>query len=114
MKDRRGFTLIELIAVVAIMIIIGTIAISSISSAIERNKKKQDDTKKSVIVSTAENFYFTHRNTLARSGCIKVDDLVSSGALSSEEAKNANDEIFSGGVKYENGKNFQYVDICNQ
>ena len=55
--NSKGFTLIELLAVIAILIIISTIAISSISSAVERNKVKQNDAKKAVIVSYAKLYY---------------------------------------------------------
>ena len=45
MKDNKGFTLIELLAVVVILLAISVVAVSSISSAIERNKAKQNATK---------------------------------------------------------------------
>ena len=47
--NKKGFTLIELLAVVVILLAITVIAVSSISAAIERNKVKQNDTKKEVI-----------------------------------------------------------------
>ena len=40
--NKKGFTLIELLAVIVLMLAISTIAITSISAAIERNKTKQD------------------------------------------------------------------------
>ena len=40
--NKKGFTLIELLATVVIMLAISVIAVSSISSAIDRNKAKQD------------------------------------------------------------------------
>ena len=39
--NKKGFTLIELLAVVVIMLAISVMAVSSISAAVERNKKKQ-------------------------------------------------------------------------
>lgn len=106
--NRKGFTLIELLAAVVIMLAISVIAVSSISSAIDRNKAKQDDAKKEVIISEAKLYYNTHRNTLGTSGCILVSDL----DLSENEKKDSNGNIFNGGVRY-NNDTFEYVNSCN-
>ena len=107
--NRKGFTLIELLAVVVILLAISVMAISSISAAIERNKNKQDNAKKEVIVSYAKLYYEDHKNSLGLSGCIPVVSL----GLSNEEMTDANGEIFPGGVKYTSGSNFEYVDSCS-
>ena len=73
--NKKGFTLIELLAVVVILLAISVVAISSISAAIERNKKKHDCAKKDVIVSYAKSYYQLHNNTLGSSGCIELNKL---------------------------------------
>ena len=55
--NKKGFTLIELLAVVVILLAISVMAISSINAAVERNKAKQDNAKKEVIVSYAKIYY---------------------------------------------------------
>ena len=113
-KNNKGFTLIELLAVVVILLAISVIAISSISAAMERNKAKQDDAKKQVIVSYAELYYQEHRNEIAQAGklnegCISLSVL----GLSESEATDANDNIFTGGVRYSsNGTVFEYDENC--
>lgn len=106
--NKKGFTLIELLAVVVILLAITVMAVSSISAAIERNKAKQNDTKKEVIVSYAKLYYEEHKNTLSSSGCISVSSL----NLSENEITDADGEIFTGGVRYTDGNNFEYVDSC--
>lgn len=106
--NKKGFTLVELLAVVVILLAITVMAISSIGAAIERNKVKQDDTKKEVIVSYAKLYYGEHKNSLSLSGCIKINVL----NLSENEITNANGDKFTGGVAYTNGTNFHYVDVC--
>ena len=105
-KDKKGFTLIELLAVIVLLLAISTMAISSISAAIERNKAKQNNTKKSIIESYAELYYEQHRNTLRNSGCIDIDLL----SLTEDEKKDADGKEFTGSVKYTNGNNFTYQD----
>ncbi len=102
--NKKGFTLIELLAVVVILLAISVMAISSISAAIERNKEKQNETKKAVIVSYAELYYNEHKNTMSNNGCIAVKDL----DLTENERKDANGEDFNGYIKYTNGKDFTY------
>ena len=107
-RNKNGFTLIELLAVVVILLAISVMAISSISAAIERNKAKQNDTKKEVIVSYARLYYDAHKNSLGKNGCITLDKL----DLDESEIQDSNGNTFTGGVKYTNGINFEYVDVC--
>ena len=106
--NNKGFTLIELLAVVVILLAVSVVAVSSISAAIERNKAKQNATKKEVIVSYAKIYYDERKNKLNPSGCILVADL----PLSESEMTDADGEVFTGGVSYQYGNNFQYVETC--
>ena len=106
--NNKGFTLIELLAVVVILLAISVVAVSSISAAIERNKAKQDNTKKAVIVSYAKIYYDEHRNTMEPSGCIDLANL----PLSESEMLDSNGDPFEGKVAYQNGSNFEYKDTC--
>ena len=108
--NKKGFTLIELLAVVVILLAISVIAVSSISAAIERNKEKQNNAKKEVIVSYAKLYYDEHKNSLGASGCITLDKL----GLSDSESVDANGDDFTGAVKYTgSGKTFEYVNSCS-
>lgn len=107
--NKKGFTLIELLAVVVILLAISVIAVTSINAAIERNKEKQNDAKKEIIVSYAKLYYEEHKNSLGYDGCISLDNL----DLSDSEMKDADGNYFTGGVSYTDGMKFQYVDTCS-
>ena len=113
--NKKGFTLVEMLAVVVILLAISVIAVSSISASIERNKAKQNAAKKEVIVSYGKLYYQKNKNRLydkngGNSGCIPVSDL----DLSEDEKAGIDGESFSGGgVKYTDGKNFEYVYSCS-
>lgn len=94
--DKKGFTLVELLAVVVILLAISVIAISSISAAIERNKEKQNNAKIDVIISYARLYYESHKNT-ENDGCIELGDL----DLSDSESVDADGEFFQGVIRYE-------------
>ena len=106
--NRKGVTLVELLAVVVILLAITVMAVASISAAIERNKVKQDNAKKEVIVSYAQLYYQEHRNSLGTSGCISVASL----PLSDSEITDSNGDTFTGGVRYTDGADFTYVESC--
>lgn len=113
--NKKGFTLIELLAVVVILLAISVIAIPSISSAIERNKAKQNNTKKEIIVSYAKLYYEEHKNSFVNpSGSIGLGEL----KLSDTERVDANGNAFVGVVCYyteTSGVKFKYEDDgdCN-
>ena len=109
-KNNKGFTLIELLAVVVILLAISVMAISSISAAIERNKAKQNDTKKKIIVSYAKLYYEEHKNSI-NNNCINVQTLIDKEILNIDEAIDKVDEknnTAGGSVKIGNGNVFTY------
>lgn len=110
--NKKGFTLVELLAVVVILLAISTVAISSISAAIERNKKKQDNAKVEVILNYAKLYYQSHKNTLTKKygenrACIELGQLKD---LSSEEKQYVSGDSIVGVIVYDkkNKKN-EYI-----
>lgn len=107
-NNKKGFTLVELLAVVVILLAISVIAISSISAAIERNKAKQNAAKYDVIESYGRIYFQTHRNSIIFSpdgtGCIDISLL----DLSDAEELDADGKLINGSVRVYNGKEFTY------
>ena len=83
--NNKGFTLVELLAVIAILIIIMMIALPNISSSIERTKSKQDAAVIKVI-KTAGNLYVSdHKNNITETYCLNVSTLISEDYLDQED-----------------------------
>ena len=106
--NKKGFILIELLAVVVILLAISVIAVSSISAAIERNKVKQNAAKQEVLISYAKLYYDQYKNTLSNNGYIKLNKLVDAGLATEEELYDVDGNLFSGCINYNLG-NFKYV-----
>ena len=104
--NRKGFTLVELLAVLVIMIAISAIAIPSISAALERSKNSQDKQKIKLLESAAEVYVSEHKNSISAS-CVSVNTLLNGGYIDEDNTKDANGDMFSGGVKIEDS-NFTY------
>lgn len=109
--NKKGFTLVELLAVVVILLAISVIAVSSISAAIERNKMKQNESKIEIIVSYAKLYYDDHKNSLGVSGSITLQKLIDEGYMTEEEIQNADGDYFTGVVCYSGrGSSIVYED----
>lgn len=93
--NRKGFTLIELMAVIAILIIIMGIALPNITSSIERSKQKQKEAKIRLIESAAELYFDRHKNfdKTTYSNGVSVSVLVSEGLITEEEIEGTCDNI---------------------
>ena len=81
--NKKGFTLIELMVVIAILVIIMGIALPNITSSIERSKEKQKQNKLQLVTSSAELYFDRHRNT----SVVTIETLINDGFLTEEEAK---------------------------
>ena len=85
--NNKGFTLVEVLAVLVILSAIMTIALPSITSSLERNKDKQDESKKEMLASFAEIYVADHRNSLYNwmTANSKDECYISIGTLKAEE-----------------------------
>ncbi len=112
--NNRGFTLIELLAALVILTAIMGIAIPSISSSLERTKKKQDDSKHVIFESAAELYVTDHKNSVynildgnsVNSCYISLDKL----DLSEENLKDSDGNSFTGAVVFTRPNKYEYKD----
>lgn len=111
--NKKGFTLVELLAVVVILLAITVMAVSSISAAIERNKAKQNKEKQDLIVSYAKIYYGDHKNSINKNMvnnryCLAISKL----DLDDAEIKDADGNLISGSVLITNNSgniSYEYV-----
>lgn len=108
--NNKGFTLVELLAVLIIMIAIMAIAIPAITPALNRSKDKQNAQKIRLIESAAELYVSEHKNKIT-GNCISVDKLVSEGYIDEEAAKDADDHRFTGSVSVTNGYKYSESNV---
>jgi len=99
---------IGIVAVVVILLSISVIAVSSISAVIERNKNKENNAKIGMLETYARLYYDEHKNSMSKSGYIKLTQLGEVGATE-KELTEADGNGFSGCIKYNSG-NFKYIE----
>ncbi|MGM9848519.1 MAG: type II secretion system protein [Bacilli bacterium] len=79
--NNKGFTLIELLGVIIILMAILYLAIPSLTSSVERSKRKQFEQKKELIISAGE-LYISDIKTTKRKCKITLDKLKNEDYLS--------------------------------
>ena len=62
--NNKGFTLVELLAVIVILLAISMVAIPNITASLEKNKNRLSESQKKIIVSSAELFISENKNSL--------------------------------------------------
>ena len=112
--NNKGFTLVELLAVLAILITILLVAIPSITSSLSRSEAKELDAKKELIASSVEIavskndscYYSQFKNNTCN---FSVQKLIDIGFITEDMGKDNNGVEINGCVKYINNK-YQFID----
>lgn len=115
--NNKGFTLVELLAVLVILAAIMGIAIPSITSSMERTKTKQNEEKKAMLESFAELYVADHKNTIysnigsATSCYISLSTLKDSGYLTNDADKDADGNQLNGHILFVKAENsYNYIE----
>lgn len=111
--NNKGFTLVELLTVLVILITILMIAIPSITASMKRSENKQQQAEKNALVSNAMMKLNKGHFTSSTSGeyqkfkdglCyVTVDALITKSIITKEEATNSKDKQITGKICYKNG-----------
>jgi len=124
LKNERGLTLVELLAVIVILAIVAAIAVPAIGNVIDNSRYKALKADAINVIHAAQ-FYFMEHPTADKWQIVNVSDLVSGGYLDSagkileadKEGQNANIQFIEGtyyfnahAIYYSNGK---YINFDN-
>lgn len=100
--NNKGFTLVELLAVLVILIAIMSIAIPTISSSLDRSKNKQNKAKQKLLESAAELYVTDHKNQISATKCyIEITDLKNENYIDQD----ADEGIENGKICYDKSAN---------
>ncbi len=110
-KNKKGFTLVELLAVLAILVTILLVAIPSVTSSLSRTEENELESKKQIIISAIElnlsesDCFFT---PLKNSQCyLSISSLLKDNWITEDEIRSSSGTILNGNIYYDN-KTFKY------
>lgn len=86
----KGFTLAELLAVIAILGIISLIVFPSINEVIKNSKEKAYNIQKDLLINIAKNWALEHTNELSEENdtYVTIDELIQGGYIENEQVIN--------------------------
>ena len=118
--NNKGFTLVEVLAVLVILVAISAIAIPTITSSMERTKEKQNDAKKEMLASYAEEYVEDYKNEIynnlgTSNECyIELDELTENGYIKNDAELDIDGNKINGYIIFDKSNNsYRYSDEKN-
>lgn len=109
--NKKGFTLIELIAIIVIISVVALISIPTISSIINNSKDNLLDQQVSIIEVAAKKWGLDNINALpeddSKSGCVSLSELQNNGYLDKDIVNPKTSKTIDGSVKITYLKNYK-------
>ena len=118
---KRGFTLVELLAVLILLGVVSLIAIPSIGKILNRSREKARESTKNELIKAAKNYYADNIRELPDDGsykCLSVSKIEENGYISNDDIVDpTTEEKLTGYVKiyFDNTYNqytYEYVKSC--
>ena len=69
--NNKGFTVIELLAVILILLAISMVSVSSVSSSLKRNDQKESERQREIVINASKIYFSTHDVD-----CVSISDLI--------------------------------------
>lgn len=117
--NKKGFTLIELMAIIIILGIISLIVVPTVNDTLKKQKVRLYEKQVDTIEKAAESWSSVNTNELPEIGeniCVELDLLVSSGFLGNSDIKDPrSNELMDGcvNITYDSSYNqyvYEYID----
>jgi len=113
--NNYGFTLVELLAVIVILVTILMIAVPRITSSMERSKTKQLEQKQNLLVSFANIYLSDYKNSITTEGScyIELEQLKSVGVVDADLVDADGNDIIGCIVYNVDNKTLVFDSECN-
>lgn len=100
LKNRKGFTLIELIVVLAVLVVIAAIAVPRFMGVQEKAKDSADDSTREMISKAAELYFATENDS---DNVVTVTELKDNGYLSDVKFNDSSNDVTSAKINTTSG-----------
>lgn len=104
--DKKGFTLVELLAVIAILAILATITLFATGNILSTSRENLSDTQKESLERAAK-IYYLEEGMDSNEECVNISTLIEKGYIEESEVKDPKDKTEMTGsvlITYESDK----------
>ncbi len=113
--NKKGFTLVELLATVVILLSISTVAITSISASIDRQNAKKDEATKEILIGYGTLYLEEHINdsftSTAGQPCVSISTLKTVYSLDEKTLLKTDGTPFTGSIRLDSAtKQYTYYE----
>lgn len=102
--NNKGFTLVELLAVMVILISISMVAVIGITSSLEKSEKKECEHQKELVINAAKIYFSLEGGT-----CVQISVLKSKGYIKDEKKIDTLDQNYRITLK---NNQYKYQSSC--
>ena len=106
MKDNKGFTLVELLAVILILIGISLVAVSSISASLERRDRRECQEQIAIVKNAAKMYFSLNEDSVT---IVTLEQLIAGGYLTEKSKYN---RITNGSIS-KTSSTYQFSGSCS-
>jgi len=103
MKNKKGFTLVELIVSIALILVLFTLVVPGVTRMISQSNTKQCEQVKENILTAVDLYVTEHKNSFASGGTLKLSDLYNGNYIDEEYKIEVNNSKITQG-KWGNGE----------
>lgn len=78
--NNKGFTLVELLAVITILLSLSIVVVTNVSASLKRNEEQELETQKKIAINAAK-IYFSNNNKMTVNSWVSISTLISDGYI---------------------------------
>lgn len=109
---KKGFTLVEVLAVIVIIGLIFLMTFPTILNSIKKSQDKIDDNTFELIKSSTKEYTNDNLDELEDNYCVDIATLISDGYIDEDIVTAKDNDLLSKSINY-NDNNYEIVDSCN-
>ena len=110
---KKGFTLVEVLAVIVIIGLIFLIAFPTLLNSIKKSQEKIDSNTIELLTSSAKDYANDNIDELEDSFCVNITKLISEGYIDEDIVTTNGNKLLNKSINFSNG-NYNIVDDCDE
>ena len=87
--NNKGFTLVELLAVITILLSLSIVVVTNVTASLKRSETQEENTQKKIVINAAK-IYFSNNNKMSETEYVQISVLITGGYIDEEEVDKLN------------------------